>query len=214
MNKEMRRICEKKGYEKNYPRRIDSNLLLRKVREFNGLLSEFHVASRSNDYQTEMDMLIDNVYMILDILAMMGIQPDGMLDAFIKNCELDTIDNSELRILIKRELNMMKNYRYTYSGDCDILESYAKMKKAFDDKKIPYNKGEISLNSEDTKAYIFRGCANFVTGLPNSLDLEDDAYYLINMLYYDLYTIAKMGIAPEVLKERIDEKIDGNTKKH
>lgn len=216
MNKEVKRICEDQGYEINHPRRLTEDLFRRKNIELNRTLYDFYTSQRNDDLSGQIEAIINNLYIVIDICARMGIQPDGILDAFIKNKVNNESDSNEVKVHISglsdREVNMMKNYRYAYSDDSDVIESYLKLKEVFDNRKIPYNSEVNKLSRADFER-CFIALVNVLTNYQDSLDVKDDAYRLGNLLYHDLYTLIQMGVSPDYIQEKLEEKMQIEAKR-
>lgn len=223
MNKEVKQIKMNRTIlgEKlpNSPERIYSDTLMDVSQNLVESMNRYFEGIKDDNLEVQAKAICENTYYVLNTFADMGIEPDYLLRILLKyklgrywdNNSKNLKDNpTDFYDEIRTELEFMHAPNY-FGGEANINEDFVKMQDAFQKLGILYSNDPKVLSKNLSHNYYFSNL-NALYNYRDGVDIIDDVYNLINMLYNNLYTLAQMGVNPKkYLDEIIEEKM--NTKK-
>ena len=208
----LKRVKADKGEEfSDVPTRLSQNELESDLRKVIVNFSFLYNGGKLS-VDDEKEIIVTNIYILLDILVKMGVHP-GFILATLCKYNYEKIKNKDSIAYnsrgkkyngiffpydeIRKELKRMNNFNYT-GYNTELHHCYDDIKYVNDKFKIPYYK-EPTVLSNDRKQSIYFSIVNQRTHISNADDIIDECVYLVDLIYTSISILVEMGIKPEKL---------------
>ena len=178
----------------------------------------------SQTLEEEIQIIIDNIYTLLDVLVRMGVHPGFILAALvnynrekIKNKDRIAYNNGKKKkdaiffpyADVRKELKLMKNLNYT-GYNTSLSHHYSDILTINKEFSLPYSENPVKLNEERKKTY-FISMINQRNNAAEADDIIDESIYIVDLIYTSICLLVEMGINPDkiIINKIIEESEKG-----
>jgi len=220
----LKRVKAEKGEDFNdTPTRLSNDeldeLLKNIIINYSSLCYDYNNNNKDMDVNEEADIIVNNIYLLLDILVKMGVHP-GFIMVLLTEYNRKKVKYND-RIAynvgrkktngvyfpygdVRKELKLMKDFNYQgYNTSLEqCYDDILLMDREF---SLSYSVEPTKLSKERKQAY-FISITNQRNQIDNADDIIDESIYLVDLIYTSICMLVEMGINPnKILINKINE---------